>query len=108
MHGLHCFAGRGRRQVGADGEVGGEMHIALTLADLHRGTFVLRRERGKPPFSAAEAALAGRHADSLAGGPNCFVAGRFPRRPARWTVPPGVIIVDGDDRIKSATPIARA
>ncbi|WP_030567580.1 helix-turn-helix transcriptional regulator [Streptomyces aureocirculatus] len=82
---------------------GSELRIALVAGGLMWGTLALLRERGRACFTAAEAVHAQCLVAPLAHALRRFVA-RRPPRPLRSARPPAVIVVDGADRIRSATP----
>jgi DNA-binding CsgD family transcriptional regulator len=83
-----------------------EMRIALTLAGIAWGVLILVRERGSKPFSPTEAAHAELIAEPAAASLRRFVASKA-LRPARRRLPPGVVIVGADDKVRSMTPSGR-
>ncbi|QIB48217.1 helix-turn-helix domain-containing protein [Streptomyces aureoverticillatus] len=86
---------------------GSEMRLALVSGGLLWGTMALVRERGRPCFTAAEAVHAQCAVAPLAQALRHFVTRRTPH-PLRSTRPPAVVVIDGTDRIRAATPEGRA
>ncbi|MVO88657.1 hypothetical protein GPA10_28845 [Streptomyces sp. p1417] len=82
---------------------GSEMRLALVGGGPLWGTLALVRERGRACFTAAEAVHAQCLVTPLARALRRFVARGTPR-PLRSVRPPAVIVVDGADRIRAATP----
>ncbi|GGR87662.1 hypothetical protein GCM10010252_28080 [Streptomyces aureoverticillatus] len=86
---------------------GSEIRLALVSGGRLWGTMALVRQRGRPCFTAAEAVRAQCLVTPLAQALKRFVARRTPR-PLRSARPPAVVVVDGSDRIRAATPDGRA
>jgi DNA-binding CsgD family transcriptional regulator len=80
-----------------------EMRVALVVSGVTRGMLILLRERGSRPFSAAESDHATHLARPLAVALKEFVSSKA-LRPASRRLPPGVIVIGADDRIRSMTP----
>lgn len=85
---------------------GSEMRIALRLGGVTWGALALLRENGRRSFSAAEATCAARLSRPLAAALKQFVAGKW-LRPARSTLPPGVIVVGSDNKVRAVSPTGR-
>ncbi|MFG1807524.1 LuxR C-terminal-related transcriptional regulator [Streptomyces sp. NPDC049040] len=85
---------------------GSELRLRLVDRAAHWGTLVLLRERGRPLFSQADIDSARQIAAPLAASLREYVARARPR-PLPATMPPGVLVLDGNDAIASATPTAR-
>ncbi len=85
---------------------GGEMRIALADRAGLWGTLILLRERGRPPFTTADAQSAQRIVAPLAESLRRYVTRATPH-PVRSTMPPGLLIVDEADTITSMTPTGR-
>ncbi|MBF6327737.1 helix-turn-helix transcriptional regulator [Nocardia transvalensis] len=99
-HGVHL-----REVMVAEG-FGSEMRIALTGRGMAWGAVVLVRELSRRPFSATEQSQAQRLVPALATALERFVGAKA-LRPARLTLPPGVLVVDANDRITLSTPSAQ-
>jgi DNA-binding CsgD family transcriptional regulator len=80
-----------------------EMRVALVVSGVTRGMLILLREHGSRPFSAAESDHATHLARPLAAALKQFVSSKA-LRPASRRLPPGVIVIGADDRIRSMTP----
>jgi DNA-binding CsgD family transcriptional regulator len=85
---------------------GGELRLGLVDRAGHWGTLVLLRERGRPPFAPADIDNARQIAASLAASLRDYVTRASPR-PLPATMPPGLLVLDENDVIASATATAR-
>ncbi|MGW1534514.1 helix-turn-helix transcriptional regulator [Streptomyces aureus] len=83
-------------------EVGSELRVALCIKGTPWGLLVLLRGRGSRRFSPADALTAGRLSPSIAVALKRYLAGRF-LRPVRSAPPPGVVVIDGNDKIMAVT-----
>jgi DNA-binding CsgD family transcriptional regulator len=101
------YAGRAGIDLLSGEGFGSELRIALTHRTVAFGELTLLREKGRAPFSAAEAALAEQLSAALGTAMRRFVGGKRLRPPKNLPPAPGVIIVGQDDRILSTTPEAR-
>lgn len=81
-----------------------EMRLALMASGVMRGMLILLREHGSRPFSAADADHAARLARPLAAALMRFVGGKALRPSGRKPLPPAVVVIGADDRIRSMTP----
>ncbi|MEU1372161.1 helix-turn-helix transcriptional regulator [Streptomyces triculaminicus] len=86
---------------------GSEMRAALVAGGVLWGTMVLLRERGRRPFSSDDAATVEHLLPHLCTILRRFVTRLTTPRPLPGMRPPGVIVVDRDDRIKAASPTGR-
>ncbi|MFD4635520.1 helix-turn-helix transcriptional regulator [Streptomyces sp. NPDC058284] len=81
-----------------------EMRVALVASGVPLGMLILLREQGNRPFSAAESVHAARLATPLAVALKQFVSSKGLRPASRKLLPPGVMVIGADDRIRSMTP----
>ncbi len=84
----------------------GELRLALADRGTLWGTLVLLREKGRPPFTPADVRGAQQIVAPLAESLRRYVTRAAPH-PVRTAMPPGVLIVDAADAIKSVTPTGR-
>ncbi|MFI1255485.1 helix-turn-helix transcriptional regulator [Streptomyces netropsis] len=86
---------------------GSEMRVALVAGGVVWGTMALLRERGRRPFTSADADAVQQLLPDLCTILRRFVTGLTTPRPLPGVRPPGVIVVGRDDRIKAASPTGR-
>ncbi|WP_406503174.1 helix-turn-helix transcriptional regulator [Streptomyces sp. NBC_00212] len=85
-----------------------EMRVALTVSGVTRGMLILLREHGSRPFSAADSDHATQLARPLAAALKQFVGSKALRPASRRPLPPAVMVIGTDDRIRSMTPSGQA
>ena len=85
---------------------GSEMRLELVNRGVHWGTLVLLREGGRLPFAPVDVDAAQQIVAPLAASLRRYIARATPH-PMRGAMPPGVLVIDENDAIASASPTGR-